>query len=111
MVLCRDTLLVAGGTRLPDADGRCGPGTLRIVARGDGATRAERDLSAAPVLDGMILADSGVFVSTMDGEVIFQAVGFFRVESCPAQAVLPLVGLAAEKVIRERYICLKENTP
>ncbi|MGM0485142.1 MAG: hypothetical protein ACQESR_00065 [Planctomycetota bacterium] len=24
-------------------------------------------------------------------------------ESCPAQAVLPLVGLAAEKVIRERY--------
>ncbi|MFO7903227.1 MAG: hypothetical protein R6U98_11230 [Pirellulaceae bacterium] len=25
-------------------------------------------------------------------------------ESCPTQAVLPLVGLAAEKVIRERYI-------
>ncbi|MGM0490581.1 MAG: hypothetical protein ACQESR_27970 [Planctomycetota bacterium] len=24
-------------------------------------------------------------------------------ESCPTQAVLPLVGLAAEKVIRERY--------
>ncbi|MGM0487205.1 MAG: hypothetical protein ACQESR_10635 [Planctomycetota bacterium] len=23
---------------------------------------------------------------------------------CPAQAVLPLVGLAAEKVIRDRYI-------
>ncbi|MFO7904357.1 MAG: hypothetical protein ACQESR_23145 [Planctomycetota bacterium] len=35
---------------------------------------------------------------------IFQAVGFFRVESCPAQSVLPLVGLAAEKVIRDRYI-------
>ncbi|MFO7902161.1 MAG: hypothetical protein ACQESR_08560 [Planctomycetota bacterium] len=34
---------------------------------------------------------------------IFQAVGFFRVESCPTQAVLPLVGLAAEKVIRDRY--------
>ncbi|MFO7907287.1 MAG: hypothetical protein R6U98_31850 [Pirellulaceae bacterium] len=33
--------------------------------------------------------------------VIFQAVGFFRVESCPTQAVLPLVGLAAEEVIRE----------
>ncbi|MGM0491272.1 MAG: hypothetical protein ACQESR_31475, partial [Planctomycetota bacterium] len=32
---------------------------------------------------------------------IFQAVGFFRVESCPTQAVLPLVGLAAEKVIRD----------
>ncbi|MFO7901351.1 MAG: hypothetical protein ACQESR_31095 [Planctomycetota bacterium] len=25
-------------------------------------------------------------------------------ERCPAQAVLPLVGLAAEKVIRDRYI-------
>ncbi|MFO7905016.1 MAG: hypothetical protein ACQESR_03430 [Planctomycetota bacterium] len=35
---------------------------------------------------------------------IFQAVGFFRVESCPTQAVLPLVGLAAEKAIRDRYI-------
>ncbi|MGM0489268.1 MAG: divalent metal cation transporter [Planctomycetota bacterium] len=35
--------------------------------------------------------------------VIFQAVGFFRVESCPTQAVLPLVGLATEKVIRDRY--------
>ncbi|MFO7901791.1 MAG: hypothetical protein ACQESR_21880 [Planctomycetota bacterium] len=28
-------------------------------------------------------------------------------ESCPTQAVLPLVGLAAEKVIRDRY---KGNT-
>ncbi|MFO7906899.1 MAG: hypothetical protein R6U98_29855 [Pirellulaceae bacterium] len=34
---------------------------------------------------------------------IFQAVEFFRVESDPTQAVLPLVGLAAETVIRERY--------
>ncbi|MGM0490982.1 MAG: hypothetical protein ACQESR_30015 [Planctomycetota bacterium] len=25
-------------------------------------------------------------------------------ERCPAQAVLPLVGLAAEKVIRDRYL-------
>ncbi|MFO7906951.1 MAG: hypothetical protein R6U98_30120 [Pirellulaceae bacterium] len=24
-------------------------------------------------------------------------------ESCPTQAVLPLVGLAAEKIIRDRY--------
>ncbi|MFO7901262.1 MAG: hypothetical protein R6U98_01260, partial [Pirellulaceae bacterium] len=32
--------------------------------------------------------------------------GFFRLESCPTQAVLPLVGLAAEKVIRNRYIAL-----
>ncbi|MFO7904680.1 MAG: hypothetical protein R6U98_18595 [Pirellulaceae bacterium] len=26
-------------------------------------------------------------------------------ESCPTQAVLPWVGLAAEKVIRDRYNC------
>ncbi|MFO7906838.1 MAG: hypothetical protein ACQESR_27365 [Planctomycetota bacterium] len=30
-------------------------------------------------------------------------------ESCPTQAVLPLVGLAAEKVIRDRYIRLFMN--
>ncbi|MFO7904962.1 MAG: hypothetical protein ACQESR_31560 [Planctomycetota bacterium] len=28
-------------------------------------------------------------------------------ESCPTQAVLPLVGLAAEKVIRDRYTVLQ----
>ncbi|MFO7907002.1 MAG: hypothetical protein R6U98_30375 [Pirellulaceae bacterium] len=28
---------------------------------------------------------------------------FSGFESCPAQAVLPLVGLAADKVIRDRY--------
>ncbi|MGM0489955.1 MAG: hypothetical protein ACQESR_24760, partial [Planctomycetota bacterium] len=43
----------------------------------------------------------GVRVLLDRGEVIFQAVGFFRVQSCPTQAVLPLVGLAAEKVIRD----------
>ncbi|MFO7905642.1 MAG: hypothetical protein ACQESR_08940 [Planctomycetota bacterium] len=35
--------------------------------------------------------------------VIFQAVGFGRVESCPTQAVLPLVGLAADQAIRDRH--------
>ncbi|MFO7901790.1 MAG: hypothetical protein ACQESR_21885 [Planctomycetota bacterium] len=30
-------------------------------------------------------------------------------ESCPTQAVLPLVGLAAEKVIRDRCISLKDH--
>ncbi|MFO7906041.1 MAG: hypothetical protein ACQESR_13390 [Planctomycetota bacterium] len=29
-------------------------------------------------------------------------------ESCPTQAVLPLVGLAAEKVIRDRYNVLHQ---
>ncbi|MGM0490604.1 MAG: hypothetical protein ACQESR_28085 [Planctomycetota bacterium] len=38
------------------------------------------------------------------GPVIFQAAGLFRVDSYPTQAVLPLVGLAAEKIIRDRYI-------
>ncbi|MGM0489976.1 MAG: hypothetical protein ACQESR_24870 [Planctomycetota bacterium] len=32
---------------------------------------------------------------------ILQAVGFVRVESGPTQAVLPLVGLATDKVIRD----------
>ncbi|MFW6169018.1 MAG: hypothetical protein ACODAD_00915, partial [Planctomycetota bacterium] len=35
---------------------------------------------------------------------IFQAVGSSRVASCPTQAALPLVGLAAEKLIRDRDI-------
>ncbi|MGM0485384.1 MAG: hypothetical protein ACQESR_01290 [Planctomycetota bacterium] len=35
---------------------------------------------------------------------ILQAVGFFRVENCRTQAVLPLVGLAADKVIPDRCI-------
>ncbi|MFO7905714.1 MAG: hypothetical protein R6U98_23860, partial [Pirellulaceae bacterium] len=34
--------------------------------------------------------------------VVFQAVEVVRVESCPTQAVLPLVGLAADTVIRDR---------
>lgn len=35
---------------------------------------------------------------------LFQAAGFFRVESCPALAVLPLVGLAANTIIRVQYV-------
>ncbi|MFW6171800.1 MAG: PAS domain-containing sensor histidine kinase, partial [Planctomycetota bacterium] len=34
---------------------------------------------------------------------IFQPVGLFRLEICPTHAVLPWVGLAAEKAIGERY--------
>ncbi|MFO7904853.1 MAG: hypothetical protein ACQESR_16025 [Planctomycetota bacterium] len=34
---------------------------------------------------------------------VFQAVGLVRGESCPTQPVLPLVGLAADKVIPHRY--------
>ncbi|MFO7901748.1 MAG: hypothetical protein R6U98_03735 [Pirellulaceae bacterium] len=39
----------------------------------------------------------------MNGKFILQAVGFVRVENGSAQAVLPLVGVAADKVIRDRY--------
>ncbi|MGM0489988.1 MAG: hypothetical protein ACQESR_24930 [Planctomycetota bacterium] len=35
--------------------------------------------------------------------VIFQAVEFVRVESCPTQAIRPSVGLAADEVTRDRY--------
>lgn len=70
MVLCRDALLVAGGANLPDTDGDCGPGTLRIVTRGEGAKRTECELAAAPVLDGMIATEGGVFLATMDGQLI-----------------------------------------
>ncbi|MFO7903403.1 MAG: hypothetical protein R6U98_12135, partial [Pirellulaceae bacterium] len=44
------------------------------------------------------------------GRSIFQAVGFFRVERGPTQAVLPLVGLATEKVIRHRYMMAARGT-
>ncbi|MFO7904383.1 MAG: hypothetical protein ACQESR_16710 [Planctomycetota bacterium] len=70
LVLCRDSLLVAGGANLPDADGDSGPGTLRIVARRQGAKHTECALSTAPVLDGMIVTDSGVCVCTVDGNLV-----------------------------------------
>ncbi|MFO7907166.1 MAG: hypothetical protein R6U98_31220, partial [Pirellulaceae bacterium] len=34
---------------------------------------------------------------------IFQAVELVRMENCPAQAVLPLVGLAADKITHDGY--------
>ncbi|MGM0487304.1 MAG: hypothetical protein ACQESR_11140 [Planctomycetota bacterium] len=36
-------------------------------------------------------------------EIILQAVESVRGESCPTPAVFPWVGLAADKVIRDRY--------
>ena len=35
--------------------------------------------------------------------IIFQAVELVRMESCPAHFVLPLVGLAADKITRDGY--------
>ena len=39
---------------------------------------------------------------------VIRAVGFFRVESCPAQAVLPPAGLAADKEARDYYCTFGE---
>ncbi len=69
IVLTPDALLVAGGTSLPDAAQRDSPGILRIASRQDGAKREDCPLPAAPVLDGMALTDSGVFVSMTNGSV------------------------------------------
>ncbi|MGM0489517.1 MAG: hypothetical protein ACQESR_22495 [Planctomycetota bacterium] len=42
---------------------------------------------------------------------IFQAVECVRLERCPTQAVLPLVGLAADTVIRDRHISGGRSRP
>jgi hypothetical protein len=70
MVLTADALLIAGGQSLTESAERHGPGTCWIASREDGARQAECRLSAPPVLDGMALADSGVFVSLIDGSVV-----------------------------------------
>jgi len=69
IVLTRDALLVAGGQLLPDASQRDARGTLWIVSREDGAKQENCPLPAPPVLDGMALTDSGIFVSMVDGSV------------------------------------------
>ena len=69
IVLTRDALLVAGGQSLPDAAEDATPGILWIASRDDGAKREDGPLPAPPVLDGMALTDSGVFVSMTDGSV------------------------------------------
>ncbi len=70
MVLTPDALLVAGGQSLTESAERHGPGTFWIASREDGARQAECRLPAPPVLDGMAFADSGVFISTIDGSVV-----------------------------------------
>ncbi|MFO7904981.1 MAG: hypothetical protein R6U98_20115 [Pirellulaceae bacterium] len=37
---------------------------------------------------------------------ILQAVRWVQAETCPTQAVLPWVGLAADKVVRDQYILM-----
>ena len=69
IVLARDALLVAGGKSPTESAASHGPGTFWVVSRDDGSKRAACTLPAPPVLDGMALTDSGVFVSTIDGSV------------------------------------------
>ena len=53
----------------------------------------------------MMAAESApLLIGTEDlPSAIFQAVERVRMERCPAQAVLPLVGLAVDKIPRDRY--------
>jgi outer membrane protein assembly factor BamB len=69
IVLTRDALLIAGGPSLPDAPEHDTSGILWIASRDDGSKREDCPLPAPPVLDGMALTDSGVFVSMTDGSV------------------------------------------
>jgi outer membrane protein assembly factor BamB len=70
IVLSRDAVLVAGGASLTESAQNHGPGTFWIVSRKDGSKKAECTIPAPPILDGMALTDSGVFVSTMSGLVV-----------------------------------------
>jgi len=69
IVLTSDALLVAGGPSLPEATEPGSPGILWIASRKDGAKQQDCRLPAPPVLDGMALTDSGLFVSMVNGSV------------------------------------------
>jgi len=70
LVLTRDALLVAGGGSLTKDTDRHGPGTFWVASRTDGSKMAACVLPAPPVLDGMALAHTGAYVSTLDGSLI-----------------------------------------
>jgi hypothetical protein len=69
IVLTRDALLVVGGASLAESAESHGPGTFWIVSRKDGSKNADCTIPAPPILDGMALTDSGLFVSTINGLV------------------------------------------
>jgi hypothetical protein len=70
LVLTQDALLVGGGEFWSQDSDQPGPGSLWIASRKDGAKRGECKLPATPVLDGAIFADSGVFVTHVNGTVV-----------------------------------------
>jgi len=69
IVLTADALLVAGGPSLPEATESDTQGILWIASRKDGTKQQDCRLPAPPVLDGMALTDSGLFVSMINGSV------------------------------------------
>ncbi len=69
LVLTRDALLIAGGASLIESTESHGVGTFWVASREDGSRKAACALPAPPILDGMAMTDSGVFVSTIDGAV------------------------------------------
>jgi hypothetical protein len=69
MVLTRDAILVAGGQSLIESAENHGAGTFCVFSRGEGQKRAECELAAPPMLDGMAFTASGVFVCGIDGSV------------------------------------------
>ncbi|MGM0487374.1 MAG: hypothetical protein ACQESR_11520, partial [Planctomycetota bacterium] len=76
---------------------------IRRISEGSRlATRPRAPRRATPEISSSRVREPPGRGRPCRGSGIFQAVGFFGVESCPTQAVLPLVGLAAEKVIRDR---------
>ena len=85
IVLTRDGLLVAGGGSLPDATKHVTPGILRVVSRDDASKQQDCLLPAPPVLDGMALTDSGIFVSMTDGSLACLRSSKGRVESSRAE--------------------------
>ncbi len=75
MALAADTLFAAGHPDVIDPqdawaayEGRRG-GKLLVLAAADGTQRAEHDLPAPPVLDGLAVARGRLYVALMDGSV------------------------------------------
>ncbi len=70
VVLTRDGLVCGGGASLTETAAEHGRGTLWIASREDGSRTAAATLPASPVLDGLAVTDSGIYVCTLAGEVV-----------------------------------------
>jgi len=70
-VLSPDALLVAGGDALTDTAEHHGPGRFLVASRAGGKKLVQCELPAPAILDGMALTGTGVFVSALDGSVVY----------------------------------------